>query len=69
VLCAQVIVAGHLVVPELLGLDGDPGHLVGGRKGHRVRHPGQTRWDVDSKLHTRHDGLADVQPNLSRDCT
>jgi hypothetical protein len=51
-----VIVAGHLVVSELLGLDGDPDHFVGIGEGDRVRHPGQAGRNVDSELHTCHDG-------------
>ncbi len=52
---AQVVIARHFVVTELLGLDGDPDHIAGTGEGHRVGHPGQAGWDIDSELHTLHD--------------
>ena len=65
---AQVVITGDFVIPELLSLDGHPHHVGGGGEGNRVRHPGQTRRNVDSELHMSTMTWSMPAPNLSNDC-
>ena len=51
-----MVVAGDLVIPELLGLDADPHDVVGGGERNGIGHTGKTRGNVNSELHAYNDG-------------